>query len=61
MQKNEVIEQLAQKNIPLWRLAAEVGISEGSLIRWLRFPLSGEREDRVRAALGRLIGDDGNE
>lgn len=40
--------------IPLWRVAAAIGISEPTLTRWLRFPLPAEKENRVIEAISRL-------
>ena len=40
--------------VPLWRIAQELGISEPTITRWLRVPLSAEREDKIRAAIERL-------
>ena len=40
-----------QRNVKLWEVAAELGISEPTLTRWLRKPLSDEREARFVAAV----------
>jgi len=42
-------------NIPLWKIALEVGISEATINRWLRVPLSGERERALRSAIKRIV------
>jgi hypothetical protein len=31
-------------DVPLWRIAASYGVSEVTLIRWLRVPFTQERE-----------------
>lgn len=41
-------------DVPLWAVAAEVGISEPTLMRWLRVPLAPKRERQVMAAIDRL-------
>lgn len=42
--QNKEIRELAKKNgIPLWKIAYKAGISEGTIIRWLRFELSEEK------------------
>lgn len=41
-------------DIPLWRVAAELGISEPTLTRWLRFPLLTEKEMRIMKAIEKL-------
>ena len=40
--------------IPLWRIAATIGISEPTLTRWLRFPLSADKERLISAAISKL-------
>lgn len=53
--ENEGIRKLAKANgIPLWRIAHEIGVSEPTLTRWLRFPLSEERERQILAAIDEL-------
>ena len=53
--ENEVIRKAARvAGVPLWRVADEVGISEPTISRWLRRPLSQEREDMLLAAINRL-------
>ena len=37
--------------IPLWAVAQKMGISEPTLSRWLRVPLSPEQESRIMDAL----------
>jgi len=52
---NESIRrELRLHGIPLWRAALAAGISEQTLIRWLRVELTGERKARVEAALEQL-------
>lgn len=53
--ENEAIRRAARiADVPLWAVAAELGISEPTLMRWLRFPLSEEKEHRVMTAIDRL-------
>ncbi len=53
--ENYVIRQKArEKKIPLWRIAAELGISEPTITRWMRFPLTSEREKLVESAIDKL-------
>ena len=40
--------------VTLWRIAAEVGVSEPTLQRWMRFPLPGDKKERILAAIARL-------
>lgn len=52
---NEEIRWLAkEKRVMFWEIAAEVGISEATLTRWMRIPLSKEREQMIVDAIERL-------
>lgn len=54
--ENENIRKRAKAaGIPLWRIAAELGVSEPTIIRWLRFPLSDERRKEIETAIKRLV------
>lgn len=54
MTPNEIRRAARIADVPLWRLAEEIGIGEATLFRWLRHPLSEERLGRTLAALDRL-------
>lgn len=55
MRENEHIRKAARvAGVPLWRVAAAVGVSEPTLIRWLRFPLPEEKEARIMEAITAL-------
>ena len=41
-------------DVPLWGIADHLGISEATLTRWLRFPLSVEREAHILEAISIL-------
>ena len=60
MKENMEVRRAAKEaRVPLWKVAAGVGISEPTLIRWLRFPLPAEKEDRIMAAIAELSGEVG--
>ena len=40
--------------VPLWKIAKQIGISEPTLTRWLRIPLSAEREMLIMTAIENL-------
>lgn len=40
--------------VPLFRVAAEIQVSEATLQRWLRFPLPTEKEERIMVAIEKL-------
>lgn len=56
MQKQNIQIRRAARvaGVPLWAVAASIGISEPTLMRWLRFPLSLEREVKILAAIDDL-------
>lgn len=55
MKENQEIRKAAKSaGVPLWKIAAELGISEPTIIRWLRFPLPAEKEERVMEAISIL-------
>ena len=52
---NEAIRKiLDNRRIRHWEVAIEVGISEQTLSRWLRRELTGDRRERVMAAINKL-------
>lgn len=53
--ENESVRRAARiAGVPLWKVAAKIGVSEPTLTRWLRVPLSQEREARVMSAIAAL-------
>lgn len=55
MKENLAVRNKARKSgVPLWAIAAKLEISEATMIRWLRFPLSEERERQILAAIDEL-------
>lgn len=46
--------------VPLWRLAQAVGVGEATLTRWLRVPLSTEREEQLREAVLCIVEGEAN-
>lgn len=45
---NEDVRRMARRNdVPQWKIAAALGISEPTLCRWLRFELSSEKKHRI--------------
>lgn len=55
MQENKHIRKAARvAGVPLWKVAAAIGISEPTLTRWMRFPLSAEKEQRICEAIAAL-------
>lgn len=53
--ENEDVRKAARvADVPLYAVARELGISEPTLYRWLRSPLSADREKDVLGAIERL-------
>lgn len=53
--ENKTVRRAARAaGVPLWRVAAAVGVSEPTLTRWLRVPLPADKEQRVMAAISEL-------
>ena len=44
---NEIREMAKTRNIPLWRIAQKLNISEVTLVRWLRVPLDENKEAEI--------------
>lgn len=54
---NERIKSISKSsNIPQWRIAVELGISEATLTRWLRVELTPDKEQQVLAAIKKISG-----
>lgn len=52
---NQEIKDKAKKaNIYQWEIALEIGVSEPTLVRWLRTPLSAEKENIILTAIEKL-------
>lgn len=55
MRENESIRKAARiAGVPLWKVAAAIGVSEPTLMRWMRFPLPADKETRIMEAISTL-------
>ena len=55
MKRNEEIRiELKENRLYLYELARAAGISEPTVVRWLRTPLNDEHYNRLKQALDRL-------
>lgn len=60
MKANENIRKQARiGNVPFWKLGQEFGVSEQTIVRWLRIQLSLERETEMLAAIEKLSAKSG--
>lgn len=46
---------LYREKIPLWQIGAAVGVSEMTMIRWFRVPLTGERLEKITQAIEQIL------
>ena len=51
IENQELINKAKSKGIPQWRIAEELGVSEMTLVRWLRHPLESEKKDAYLKAV----------
>lgn len=52
MKANDHIRQEMKKaGVPLWKTALSLGVSEMTLTRWLRVPLTPEKEAKIMEAI----------
>lgn len=55
MKENITVRKAAKDaGVKHWQIALELGISEQTFMRWLRTPLSVERESTILSAIDRL-------
>lgn len=53
--ENEAVRKAARiAGVPLYRVAKEIGVSEPTLQRWLRFQLPADKEARIIGAIDKL-------
>lgn len=52
---SEVRRTLKEKHIALWELAMKIGISESTMIRWMRVEMDDARKELVNQAIKRII------
>lgn len=50
----KIKDAIKQANIHQWEVALEIGVSEPTLIRWLRTPLTAEKEERILTEIKKL-------
>ena len=58
MENNEKLKKmLHEKKIPFWKVAEHLGLCENTIQRWLRVPLSEEREKQLIRAIFEIATD----
>ena len=57
---NRELRKLARINeIPQWKIAKQLGVTEMTLYRWMREELEQEKAAKIRAAIEELAGEMG--
>lgn len=54
MENQDIRDHLRAKRIPIYRVAHKIGISEMTLFRWLRVPLSQEHRRKIADAINEV-------
>lgn len=54
MENQDIRDHLRAKRIPIYRVAHKIGISEMTLFRWLRVPLSQEHRRKIVDAINEV-------
>lgn len=59
MKNPEIREAIKRARVKHWQIAAELGIGESTLVRWLRFDLTDERKGLILAAVEKVRAENG--
>ncbi len=54
MNNNDLRKYAKERGVNLWQIAIELGISEPTMTRWLRVPLSEEKENKIKQIIEKL-------
>ena len=55
MKDNQKIRRAARvADVPLWKIAAQIGVSEPTIYRWMRLPLPEDKEQMILKAIREL-------
>ena len=58
MRKNDDIRKiLKEKRVTQWETAAELGVSDMTLQRWLRFELPEEKKEMILKAIDKIVAE----
>ena len=56
---SEIRRNLKENHIALWTLAVQIGISEATMIRWMRVEMDEDHRILVEKAIDRIISERG--
>lgn len=56
---NEYVRMEAKRaSVPMWLIAERLGVSEGTILRWMRKELPEEKRDAILAVIWQIQGED---
>ena len=55
MENKELRDRAKREGVHLWQIALEIGCCDMTLSRWLRVPLSPDKEKRINSAIDAII------
>ena len=62
MTNNEMLRKTARNSgVYLWEIGEHLGVSENTVIRWLRKPLDHAKEEKIRSAISSISERKGEE
>lgn len=61
MKNKSIRDKIIRCGLRHWQVAEEIGVSEQTLCRWLRTPLTDERQAAVESAIQKLEGGEYDE
>lgn len=56
MENMQLRSMLKMKGIPLWKIAKNIGVSEPTMTRWMREPLTKEHHEKIMNAINQIEG-----
>ena len=57
MDRKELQSLCKEKNVYQYQIAHRLNVSEPTFIRWMRYPVTGELEDKIRKAIDSIVSD----
>lgn len=57
----EIRDKIKRAGLRQWEVAARAGIAESTFVKWIRFPLVGDKLERVERAIDELTERSGND
>lgn len=55
MENVNLRNQAKEEGVRFWQIGDELGVSEMSIVRWMRKPLPEDKEAQIRAAIQRIV------